>query len=54
MVAWVSLLPIAVQLLVRRAIEMDRRVWTEHPDSLASGLFARTVGVENLEGLREA
>jgi WD40 repeat protein len=52
--AWLATLPDASRALIQRAIEMDRRLWVEHPASLASCLLARTLGLPELSALHEA
>ncbi|PCC74211.1 hypothetical protein SAMN02745121_04314 [Nannocystis exedens] len=44
----------AVRSQVRRALEVDRKLWTKYPDSLGSCLLARTSGVKALASLHEA
>lgn len=52
---WLAALPEDVRRWeVRRALELDRRLWTEHPASLASCLLARTLHIPGLAALREA
>jgi hypothetical protein len=40
---------VEVRAQLRRALEIDRQLWTEHPDSLASCIMARLHGVPELE-----
>ncbi|AKJ02355.1 histidine kinase/DNA gyrase B/HSP90-like ATPase [Archangium gephyra] len=52
---WLAALPEDVRRWeVRRALELDRRLWTQHPASLASCLLARTLHLPGLAALREA
>ncbi len=52
---WLAALPKDVKRWqVRRALELDRRLWTEHPASIASCLLARTLDIPELAALREA
>ncbi|MFY0533122.1 hypothetical protein [Nannocystis pusilla] len=39
---------------VQRALQADRKLWTQYPDSLGSCLLARTFGVEALASLHRA
>ncbi|MEO7730098.1 MAG: hypothetical protein ABIY55_03935, partial [Kofleriaceae bacterium] len=41
---WLDRVPEAARLDVRRALELDRPVWTRCPDSVASCLLARILG----------
>lgn len=52
--AWVAGLPEPARAPVRRALALDRALWTEHPASLASCLLARTLAVAELDALRAA
>jgi hypothetical protein len=52
---WLALLPDErVRVEARRALEMDRRLWTAHPASLASCLLARTHGIEGFSEIHRA
>ncbi|XXX71972.1 hypothetical protein WMF30_30430 [Sorangium sp. So ce134] len=44
----------AVRSQIRRALDADRRLWTQYPDSLGSCLLARTFGVKALASLQKA
>lgn len=44
----------AVREQVQRALQADRKLWTQYPDSLGSCLLARTFGVKALTSLHRA
>lgn len=52
---WLAALPDDVlRSQVRRALTLDRRLWSEHPASIASCLLARTFDLPGLDALRTA
>lgn len=48
---WLDAVPVAARPELRRALDIDRSLWTKHRDSLASCLLARTLGVAGLDEL---
>lgn len=48
---WLEAVPDAARPELRRALDVDRPLWTEHRDSLASCLLARTLGNARLDDL---